>query len=45
MRFADTPPFTPTRTEEERAGDKSTVISLRLNREEIQRIEDAERAQ
>lgn len=35
--------FTSTRLEEERAQDRSTVISLRLNREEIQAVEDAGR--
>lgn len=35
--------FTPTRLEEEKAQDKSTVISLRLNREEINRVTDAGR--
>ncbi len=37
------PAFTTTRLVEERAGDKSTVISLRLNREEIRQLEDAGR--
>jgi hypothetical protein len=37
------PAFVPTKLEEERAQEKSTVISLRLNQEEIQRVEDAGR--
>lgn len=36
-------PFTSSRLEEERALEKSTVISLRLNREEIRKVEDAGR--
>lgn len=36
-------PFTSTRLQEERDQDKSVVISLRLNREEILKIEDAGR--
>lgn len=36
-------PFERTRLEEEREQDKSTVISLRLNKDEIARLEDAGR--
>lgn len=36
-------PFTTTRLAEERATDKSMVISLRLNREEIEAVTDAGR--
>lgn len=36
-------PFTTTRTEEERSQDKSAVVSLRLNKEEILKVEDAGR--
>lgn len=36
-------PFQTSRLEEERAQDKSAVISLRLNREEIRAVEDAGR--
>ena len=35
--------FHGTRLDEERADDKSTVIGLRLNREEIARVKDAGR--
>lgn len=35
--------FTRTRTDEERQDDKTVVISLRLNKEEITRFEDAGR--
>lgn len=36
-------PFVTTRLEEERAQDRTAVISLRLNRDEILKVEDAGR--
>lgn len=43
MTLVHEDPFHRDRLEEDRARDKSTVISLRLNREEIRQIEDAGR--
>jgi len=38
-KYSDTPPFTPQRLQEERDKDKSKVVPVRLNKEQLARLE------